>query len=149
MLGKKYLPDPSNLFLVELNTFKDFNSRNCISSGARRQLLCLTHKYHYREQRVCARLTPFSTASKVTVHPASARKRIGESPFGQNTKYTGHVHFLHPNHPSSMMSRRAKSAQVNKVVLKYYVEFHIRRLLWYFASNNLQRKNAISLYFKE
>lgn len=38
------------------------------------------------------------------------------------------------------------------MVIKSYSEFHIRRLLddlWYSASDNLQSKNAISLYFKD
>lgn len=118
MLEKKCLPDPSNIFLVELNAFKDINSHGCISSRATSQLphlmFPLTHKYHYRERRVCPRLDPFSMASKVTVHPASARKRTGESKVGMH----GACSFLHPNHSSSMMGRRPSGAYINKVVLK-------------------------------
>lgn len=150
MLEKKYLPDPNNIFLIELSTFKYFNSHGCISSRTTSQLLHLMfplpYKYHYREQRVCARLSPFSMASKVTVSILPQRgKGLEKARLG----YTRHVHFLPPNHSSSTMSRRAKGAQVNKAVLKSYSEFHVRRLPWYFASNNLQRENAISLYFKE
>lgn len=78
MLGKNYLPDPSNIFLVELNTFEDINS-GCISSRATSQLLHLISSNSQVPESMCV---ASSMVSKVTIHPTPARKRTGQSKVG-------------------------------------------------------------------